>query len=438
MKASREDDRWVYDASLWRAWGIAGAITSAALYMVEYAPSHFGMRLEVNHPLYAIAWLAGADLIARMAARTGTARDKVILAIDATGVAALPVIIAAVPATFVIRPGSLLLALHEDYILEFKGLLSTFASMNLSAAMVEIGLVTVVAFGAAIVLLRSSTGPLRTMVVYSIVPVLLYTALAFGEVRWLGIASGAAVVALALFAWMTGPGHREPNRARTVFAVIAGALIMLPAPVDAFRSWKANQWMQPTTVADLRAIVTRDLSRFLRERTASADATILAAPTTSTLMTWFGGFRSVGTLYWENHRGIEAAAAAFAAPTPDSAHRALSSLGVTHLVFFSWNPFIDEYARLESGLGPDVTSPLIDQTFASQLVRHGQVPSWLRRIDYRLPSHPTLQRDSVWVFEVTSDSNPVAVIASRDRRTPTGVARAISPHPQGAAPARSR
>jgi hypothetical protein len=50
---------------LWRVWGIAGALTSVVFYLLEYFPSDFGLRLEVNHPLYALAWLAAADLLCR-------------------------------------------------------------------------------------------------------------------------------------------------------------------------------------------------------------------------------------------------------------------------------------------------------------------------------------------------------------------------------------
>src|SRR5262249_34565300 len=49
---------------MWRIWGRVGACLSLVAYLVEYAPPGFGLRLEVNNPLYALAWLGGAELIA--------------------------------------------------------------------------------------------------------------------------------------------------------------------------------------------------------------------------------------------------------------------------------------------------------------------------------------------------------------------------------------
>ena len=57
---------WVCEPSLFRSWGIAGAVGSLCIYLVEYFPYHVGVRLEVNHPLYALAFFGGGDLLARL------------------------------------------------------------------------------------------------------------------------------------------------------------------------------------------------------------------------------------------------------------------------------------------------------------------------------------------------------------------------------------
>jgi asparagine N-glycosylation enzyme membrane subunit Stt3 len=53
------------DPRRWRTWGLAGGIASLLFYLVEYFPGHLGWRLEVNHPLYALAWAGAGDLLAR-------------------------------------------------------------------------------------------------------------------------------------------------------------------------------------------------------------------------------------------------------------------------------------------------------------------------------------------------------------------------------------
>ncbi len=54
----------IFHASLWRWWGMCGAGTAMVLWLLEYFPNHMSMRLEVNHPFYALAWLGGAWMIA--------------------------------------------------------------------------------------------------------------------------------------------------------------------------------------------------------------------------------------------------------------------------------------------------------------------------------------------------------------------------------------
>ena len=64
---ARVDDGAQLDASLWQLWGRVGASLSLLFYFVEYAPHDIALRMEVNHPLYALAWLGGGELIALLA-----------------------------------------------------------------------------------------------------------------------------------------------------------------------------------------------------------------------------------------------------------------------------------------------------------------------------------------------------------------------------------
>src|SRR5262249_4646736 len=49
----------------WRAFGIAGAAAALAFYGLEYGPAPLTMRLEVNHPIYALAFFLGGELLCR-------------------------------------------------------------------------------------------------------------------------------------------------------------------------------------------------------------------------------------------------------------------------------------------------------------------------------------------------------------------------------------
>jgi hypothetical protein len=54
-----------------RAWSCGAPSSRASLgfYAIEYFPQHMALRLEVNHPLHSIAWLAAGELAARRGER---------------------------------------------------------------------------------------------------------------------------------------------------------------------------------------------------------------------------------------------------------------------------------------------------------------------------------------------------------------------------------
>lgn len=64
-----EDQRVRYDPTLWRVWGTVGAVLTLLFYLLEYFPNHFEMRLEVNHPLFALAWWGGGEILYRLTRR---------------------------------------------------------------------------------------------------------------------------------------------------------------------------------------------------------------------------------------------------------------------------------------------------------------------------------------------------------------------------------
>lgn len=131
------------EPELWRVWGMAGCLTSLAAWFVEYLPGHPGWRLEVNHPLYALAWLGAGDAIARTCrwladARSGagqppagSARQWRWLAFDAVLIIAAPLVILVTgEATFHLAD-PFLRTLHYASIAEFQGLAAHLAPASL-------------------------------------------------------------------------------------------------------------------------------------------------------------------------------------------------------------------------------------------------------------------------------------------------------------------
>jgi hypothetical protein len=125
------------DPSLWRAWAVAGAATSTAAWLVEYAPLHLGVRLEVNHPLYALAWLGGGELVARAVAATALRDVRQLTAAPVRLAAAvlallLPALVIGAADTAVFNLADpFLRELHHAHIHEFQGLASQLATASL-------------------------------------------------------------------------------------------------------------------------------------------------------------------------------------------------------------------------------------------------------------------------------------------------------------------
>ncbi|CAN5883404.1 hypothetical protein BH23GEM9_BH23GEM9_33990 [soil metagenome] len=135
QSTGRKSTGWRPAPGLWRIWGAAGCATSIAAWLIEYFPSHMGMRLEVNHPLHALVWLGGGDLIARIS--TGLHQERPWLRdqwrwllADLLLIAATPVFMLAATDTTFLLADPLLREVHRSHITEFRGLASHLTSMS--------------------------------------------------------------------------------------------------------------------------------------------------------------------------------------------------------------------------------------------------------------------------------------------------------------------
>ncbi len=106
---------------LWRPWPGLGTAVAAAAWLLEYAPNHFAMRLEVNHPLHWLAWLGSWKACACAGARRapppaglGHGRPRV------AALTALPLAIAFGPDAWHSLHDPLLQRLHARFIHEFQ------------------------------------------------------------------------------------------------------------------------------------------------------------------------------------------------------------------------------------------------------------------------------------------------------------------------------
>jgi hypothetical protein len=128
-RSAAEPAGWRAAPQLWRVWGITGFCVSLGFYVLEYFPAHLGLRLEVNHPLYALAWLGAGDLL-RRAGRPAAGRNRVWLLLDGALIGLAPAVVLLSRGAVFLPADPFLWALHEDYISEFRGALAHFAGFG--------------------------------------------------------------------------------------------------------------------------------------------------------------------------------------------------------------------------------------------------------------------------------------------------------------------
>lgn len=426
----------VADPSLWLGWGVTGAGVSLFYYVLEYFPSHLGWRLEVNHPLYALAWLGGAGVIwfASRAFSGGSPlagrRDWLWLGGCLLALVALPLTIWLTHERTFYVADTFLWALHVNYISEFETLPRYLSEMHWRAAISSVSLLPLVALPLLFLVFDAKVfRPLRAMILMVLPAGLLMTLLGVKQVRWLGIADAVWIAGLVIWVWaISAPGTRfEWTRRRRVLLFVFAAVLFVPHPLQASRNWFRAPSPGP---ADYFQAVARDVAHWLRQRVGAAPVTVLSGPSTGSMLVYHGGFRAEGTLYWENIGGLKDAAAIFSAPTPADARTLIQRHGINYIVIISWDAFAEEYTRLTKEAGKGSAAP--DSAFMQQIMRSRRLPKWLRPLPYpsgELPRMKMAKDFFLGVFEVVPDQTDAeAGVRNAQYLIAIGDPRAARPH----------
>src|SRR5688572_23140203 len=127
-------------------------------------------------------------------------------------------------------------------------------------------------------------------------------------------------------------------------------------------------------------------------------------------MIWFGGFRGLGTLYWENLEGLHASADIYGEPDVGAARDLLRRRGVTHVAFFAWDPGLEQLlnARASTGDSASAGARGVLQQLEQQLRGRETpaLPPWLVPLPYDAPRVSGYAHPIVHLFEVVDDLPP--------------------------------
>ena len=394
---------------LWRLWGLAGCGTSLAAYAIEYFPAQMGWRLEVNHPLYGLAWLGGGELICQLGrlwvpGGPEGRRPNRLLAAGAAGlVGLLPAVLVVFRRRTFWVADPFLWRLHTVFIAEFRSMRWDLAHSDWNFAAIARLLPLLLSLPPLLFLCRRGTAPFwRAQLALAVVPAGFEFALAAQQLRWWGLASGLALATLLpLFELLA---VQLPGRRARIW-MLGCAALLLPGAVNALALVpRESSFSAP----NLQALADRDLAHWLRLRAGDEPVMVLSTPNTTTSLVYDGSLRGLGTLYWENRDGLEAAAEIFAAPSPEAAHALILRRHITHIVLVSWDPFVIPYVDLARGL--PAGAPWAPGSFADALLGGTPLPSWLRPIPYPLPVNSVFRNERVWLFEVTDPQQPDEIL----------------------------
>jgi len=395
----------VFRPGLWRLWGLWGALGSLGFYLLEYFPNHMGWRLEVNHPVYAVAWLAGGDVLCRICRKCSGGKiltdfrwDAVLLAVSVVGVLIPAALVVLQPERCFWIADRFLFTLHKEHIREVGSLWTTVLRQGEWSGFFEylvwpgFAIVSLATF----LFLAKPGKSWRPILAFSTIVAVAIEILALAQVRWTGLAvvlwSVCILVVLVIYF-----GRQYSGRVPIPFVVGLGAwalagLLAFPyssvrAAVDlGNRSENLPQSLVPT-------ILLRDIAHRLLEADPGRLPVVLTDPTSATELAYYGGIRTLGTLYWENLPGLERTAVVFASPTEDLFLKRLRDAGVTHIVLPSWDDFSDlsAYSRLLGEKSPPYFQRVLDGA---------EHPVWLREYPYPIPESFGLPGERVRVFEV--------------------------------------
>lgn len=405
---ARRDPAAAPEPRLWRTWGLAGGAASLLFHAMEYFPAHLGWRLEVNHPLHALAWAGAGDLLARLMGRMqgrplwNSTRERLVAAASLLALAAPPLFMGLAAAQTFVVADRFLWTLHADYISEFAPLFSRLQGGVFDGLgekfLVETNVLPLTGFAALWLLGRGLPGTRhRGPLALSLLPAVLTSVLALAQVRWLHLASALWLGVLVTVALVTTREDFTWSHARRRVAGLLLVLVLLPYPLRAARDALRHQ--PGLSRENVRQFVMRDLAFWLQRRAGPDPVVVLSGPTATTELIYHGGFKGVGTLYWENVAGLRALVDIYGAPTPERALELLRARGVTHLVVLPWGSFAAESARLARGLRAGAAVP--GGSFAPDLLESGRgLPDWVRPLPYRLPATEQFKDQFALVLEI--------------------------------------
>ncbi len=391
----------------WRAWGLAGASTCLAAYMLEYFPAHMGAwELHALHPLFGVAWIGAGEILARATAWIGGDKPRWSLRSVACWLLAAAAL-ASLPAVMWVQHSFGFLSV-ELPTMRLSLLSDAPAAPNLWAWLLQNGftaaawataLPLLIAVPAALLLLPRMPGAaMRLPIALAFGPVLAALSFSYRQISWWnGVdASLLALLVVAAAALRRSP---RPRLVAGVSAAFAG-LVLIPGAVQLWPSADVRSGA-PLNEDEVVGLVERDMAYWLASH-AGPSGVVIAPPNQTTTLYYYGGLRGLATFGWEDRDGFQSAVRILSATTPEEAQELIGVHGVTHFIIPSWDPFMDAYAQIGSGQ--------VSGTFLDRL-HQWNLPRWIKPVPYLVPTIPGFEGQSAIVLEVVDEQDDATALS---------------------------
>lgn len=387
---------------LWRLWGWTAAGGVMFFWILESAPGFEWRRLEVVHPVHALAsagageWVAWLMQRASPSGRRGWAAAAGALAALGAG----PLIVLVAGPSFFLPLDVFVYRIHE-FIAEFRSTAWHWEFGDRWAVEGAVGLPTL---ALAVALARAWEGGWASLErrQFLVIATLLavFGALAFLQFRWWMVAPAVVVGAAPMLAgWV---GETTVRRAGVVTAL---AMVTCCGLAPILRLERAR----PADPGDALMVLLRDVAARVREDAGAAGRpVVLASPNASVPLAYFGRFQAVGTLYWENHEGLRTAARIYSALSDAEAWQEARSAGVDYMVFVDRGDFLLPYFRVQHAGLSDREWP---GTFGHRVFLAGRVPWWLVPVEYQVAPELQWLRVRVNIYRVRTESGEMPGLA---------------------------
>ena len=371
-----------YSPTLWRTWAWVGGLFAAAFYLLEYAPHHMALRLEVNHPIYWLCWLGTAECLV-FAARTASLRfwknrrplEWLLLGFGLGAALSAPLLILFGPPEWHLMRHPILFRMSDLFTEECKPGLALMLQARWTFLLPAFGVLPLAA--GALWIRRPIAAPCSWRPSALFLFTLLFALLFLRQLRWLPffVLPWAAGTVL----WV-GHGLARP-RGDVLGRILCGALLINVLLADGYR-WQTEARIaradRPPEKWGL-ALAAKHAALRIGLAAGTRPWRMLGTFDDAPKLYYFTGIPSVASFYWENLEGWQAEAGFYGDGGDGETARAIAEeRGLTHALALPaphQRCILTFSSLLDPSLQPEQT--LLQRMSAPAAVP--PLPAWMRK-----------------------------------------------------------